>query len=515
MQKLEIRNISKSFPGVKALEDVSVEIKAGEILGLLGENGAGKSTLGKILNGIYLPDSGEIRIDEKKIEIKNPNEAKSYGITMIHQELSLMRNMTVMENIMLGFEPVNSLGMVDFASEYRTSKKVLEILGGGIDPREKVGNLSMGDQQKVEIARAISQNASIFIMDEPTSSLMASEIEKLFEVVINNLKKNGAIVIYVTHKLEEVFRICDKITVLRNGKLVGTVMPEEVDINEVVAMVAGRSVKSFSPHAFFSEKAPILEVKNLSTRGLTGTRVKDINFELKSGEIIGITGLLGAGKTELSRALWGIEPLDSNSEIYIDGKKVNITSANVAFKHGLAYVPEDRHIHGIIPNMDVTKNITFSDLNKFCYWYCMVNFKEEEKVCHHWIENFKIATSSFKQLVKELSGGNQQKVVLCKWLETKPKILIIDEPTRGIDVGAKAEILKRIQHLAEEGMAVLLFSSEIDEVLSIANNIIVLWKGQVIDRYKSSEAEKDKILASAMGIEQTKQEDRVLNGIQK
>lgn len=510
MQKLEIRNICKSFPGVKALDNVSIEVKAGEILGLLGENGAGKSTLGKILNGIYLPDTGEIRIDEKDIEIKNPNEAKKHGIAMIHQELSLMRNMNVMENIMLGFEPVNSMGIVDFSSEYETSKKVLDILGGGIDPHEKVENLSMGDQQRVEIARAISQNARIFIMDEPTSSLMVSEIDKLFQV-IDSLKKNGAIVIYVTHKLDEVFRICNKITVLRNGKLVGTVIPEEVDMNKIVSMVAGRSLKRFSPHEFYSEKPPVLKVRNLTTKGLIGTRIKDINFELRSGEILGITGLLGAGKTELSRALWGIEPLESAPEIYINEKKVNITSANIAFRHGFAYVPEDRRLHGIVPNMDVAKNITFPDLNKFCSWCSMIDFKKEEKVCHYWIDNFKIATSSFRQLVKELSGGNQQKVVLCKWLETNPKILMIDEPTRGIDVGAKSEILKRIQRLAEEGMAVLIFSSEIDEVLSVANNILVLWKGQIIDRYKSSEAEKDKVLASAMGVEHNKQEDKILN----
>lgn len=514
MQKLEIREISKSFPGVKALDNVSIEVQEGEILGLLGENGAGKSTLGKVLNGIYLPDAGEIRIDEKPIEIKNPNEAKSYGIAMIHQELSLMRNMSVMENIMLGFEPITHMGIVNFSSEYELSKKVLGILGGGINPREKVENLSMGDRQRVEIARAISQNAKIFIMDEPTSSLMASEIDKLFQV-IDNLKKHGAIIIYVTHKLEEVFRICDKITVLRNGKLVGTVVPEEVDMNEVVSMVAGRSLKKFSPHKYSSDQPLILKVRNLTTKGLTGTKLQDINFELRVGEILGITGLLGAGKTELSRALWGIEPFDSPPEIYINDIRANITSANFAFKHGLAYVPEDRLLHGIIPNMDVARNITFPDLNKFCSWYCLINFSDEEKVSQYWIKDFKIATSSFRQLVKELSGGNQQKVVLCKWLETKPKILMIDEPTRGIDVGAKAEILKRIQHLAEEGMAVLLFSSEVDEVLSVANNILVLWKGQIIDRYKSNEADKDKVLASAMGIKHKKEEEKILNETQK
>lgn len=514
MQKLEIKGISKIFPGVKALDKVSIEVQAGEILGLLGENGAGKSTMGKILNGIYLPDAGEIRINEKPVEIKNPNEAKGYGIAMIHQELSLMRNMSVMENIMLGFEPVKRMGIVDFSSEYETSRKVLEILGGGINPREKVENLSMGDQQRVEIARAISQKAKIFIMDEPTSSLMASEIDKLFQV-IDNLKKHGAIIIYVTHKLEEVFRICDKITVLRNGKLVGTVVPKEVDMNKVVSMVAGRSLKKFSPHEFSSNELPVLKVKNLTTKGLIGTKLRDINFELYSGEIVGITGLLGAGKTELSRTLWGIEPLESPPEITINKNRVNITSANFAFKHGIAYVPEDRHLHGIIPNMDVAKNITFPDLNKFCSWYCLINFSEEERVSHYWINDFKIATSSSRQLVKELSGGNQQKVVLCKWLETKPKILMIDEPTRGIDVGAKSEILKRIQYLAKEGMAVLLFSSEIDEVLSVANHILVLWKGQIIDRYKSNEADKDKVLASAMGIKHKKEEEKTLNETQK
>src|SRR5690554_2474008 len=500
MNRLEVKNVSKSFPGVKALENVSLELNAGEVLGLLGENGAGKSTLAKILNGIHSPDEGELRVNGKTVKFKNPGEAKNHGIAMIHQELSLMRNMSVMENIMIGSEPITGMGTVDFSGEYDAAKEALDKLGGGINPVEKVENLGVGAQQKVEIARALSQSSSIFIMDEATSSLTNEEINKLFEL-IDELKKNGVAIIYITHKLEEVFRICDKITVLRNGKLIGNVRPEEVSMNQVVSMIAGKAVKDLSPHEFNSKEGPVFEVKDLSSRGVTGTKLEDINFKLRAGEILGITGLLGAGKSELSRALWGMEPCES-AEIYLDGNRVDINSPKVALNNGLAHVPEDRHLHGLIPNMDVAKNITLAKLEEICSMNSLINFPEEVKISQNWIENFKIAVSSYRQKVKNLSGGNQQKVVLSKWLQTKPRVLVIDEPTRGIDVGAKEEIRKQIQFLAKEGMAVLLFSSEIDEVLSLANNILVLCKGRIIAEYKSEDADKERILANAMGIKQ-------------
>jgi|LSQX01.3.fsa_nt_gb ribose transport system ATP-binding protein len=502
MKRLEIKNIVKTFPGVRALDNVSLDLHAGEVLGLLGENGAGKSTLAKILMGIYSPDSGELRVNGEPVAFGNPRDAKTCGITMIHQELSLMENMSVMENILLGSEPTTKLGTVDFSAEYVRAQEVLDLLGGGIDPAAKVGDLGVGAQQKVEIARALSQNSQVFLMDEATSSLSSQEIDRLFEL-IEDLKKNGASIIYITHRLDEVFRICDRMVVLRNGKLVGDVKPAEVEMNDVVAMIAGKTVKELSPHRFNPNTEPILAVKGLATKGQTGRKLEQIDFELRPGEILGVTGLLGAGKTELCRALWGIEPLESG-EIYIDGARININSPQTAIKHGLACVPEDRHTHGIIPNMDVVRNITLPKLEDVCAMNHLVKQQQEVSIARHWIDKFRIAASSHRQLIKNLSGGNQQKVILSRWLQTEPRVLMIDEPTRGIDVGAKEEIRKLIQQFAEEGMAVIIFSCEVDEILALANNILVLYKGTIMDRYTCDEADKEKILASAMGVKQTR-----------
>jgi|DewCreStandDraft_2_1066082.scaffolds.fasta_scaffold02262_5 ABC-type sugar transport system ATPase subunit len=496
---LKMEGISKSFPGVRALEDVHLELRKGEVHGLLGENGAGKTTLVRILTGIYRMDKGRILLEGKEVDIPNPSVARSLGIAMIHQELSLFPNLSVAENIFFGREPTRPFfPFIDFAAAYAHAQAILQVLGDGIDPRVKVGRLSFGDQQKVEIARALSMNARILIMDEATSGLAVKEVERLFEI-IRSLKGKGISVIYITHRIDEVFEICDRVTVLRDGRVVGTTEVQGVTREEIIRWITGRTIESFYPKEAASVGDVVLSVEGLSTAG-ESVRLTDIHFRIRKGEILGVTGLLGAGKTEICRALWGMEQVVAG-KIWVEGKEVRIRTPFEAQQHGLAYVPEDRRTQGLISEMSVAANLTLPKLHELSRMRLFVDSAKEAEITRMWIDRLRIAARNARQKVKALSGGNQQKVVIAKWLETRPKVLLVDEPTKGIDVGAKVEVRRLLSQLAQEGMAILLASSDIEEVLSIADVVLVLYKGRVTGMFPREEATKDKVMACAMGLE--------------
>ncbi|MDR5703773.1 MAG: sugar ABC transporter ATP-binding protein, partial [Armatimonadota bacterium] len=498
---LKVEGISKSFPGVKALEDVDLELRRGEVHGLLGENGAGKTTLMRILTGIYRKDTGRILLEGREVEITDPSVAKSLGIAMIHQELSLFPNLSVAENILFGREPTRPLSpFVDFAAAYAHAREILQMLGDGIDPQMKVGRLSFGDQQKVEIARALSMNAKILIMDEATSGLAVKEIERLFEL-IRSLKGKGISIIYITHRIDEVFEICDRVTVLRDGRVVGTADVQGISKQEIIRWITGRTIEAFYPKEAALAGEVVLAVEGLSTAGTGSVNLTDIHFRIRKGEILGITGLLGAGKTEVCKALWGMERV-VKGKIWIEGKEVRIRTPYEAQLHGLAYVPEDRRTQGLISEMSVAANLTLPKLHELSRMLFFIDGAKEAEVTKRWMEKLRIAARSPRQKVKALSGGNQQKVVIAKWLETKPKVLLVDEPTKGIDVGAKVEVRRLLSQLAQEGMAILLASSDVEEVLSIADVILVLYKGRVTGRFPREEATKDRVMACAMGLEE-------------
>lgn len=496
---LRLEKINKNFPGVKALSDVSLEVEKGEVHAIVGENGAGKTTLMKILAGIIPKDSGEIYLEGKKIENLNPTLAKKLGIIMIHQELMLYPNLTVAENIFIEHDFNRSfLEIVNYKDIYREAEKILELLGGGIDPYLKVSRLSVGDQQKVEIAKAISQKAKIIIMDEPTSALTFTEITKLFEI-INSLKTQNITFLYITHRLDEIFEISDKITVLRDGHKVATLETKKAFPSHIVQLITGRTIETFYPLSYeFSSQEEIMRVKNLSVSS-NFVKVRDLSLNLYKGEILGITGLLGAGKTEIAKAIWGIEKKESG-EIWIENKKVEINSPYDALNLGIGFVPENRRLQGLIGQMNVSQNITLPSLSDISWWNLIIDQRKEIEIAKNWVSQLKIVTPHLRQKVANLSGGNQQKVVLAKWLSTNPKILIVDEPTRGIDVGAKAEIRKLLIELSKRGISILLFSSEIEEVLNLAHRILILYKGRLQEILPKNRATKEYILSLAMGL---------------
>ncbi|MGB9857818.1 MAG: sugar ABC transporter ATP-binding protein [Brevinematia bacterium] len=496
---LKLEKINKSFPGVKALSDISLEIEKGEVHAIVGENGAGKTTLMRILAGIIPKDSGEIYLEGKKIENLNPTLARKLGITMIHQELMLYPNLTVAENIFIEHDSDKSFfTIISYEKMFKEAKRILDLLGGEIDPHYKVSRLSIGDQQKVEIAKAISQKAKVIIMDEPTSALTFAEITKLFEI-IKSLKAQGITVLYISHRLDEVFEISDRITVLRDGRKIETLETKKTSPSYVVQLITGRTLDTFYPFSYEpSLQEEVMRVENLNVSS-NFVKVKNLSFNLYKGEILGITGLLGAGKTETARAIWGIDKRDSGN-IWIENKKVEIRSPYDALNLGIGFVPENRRTQGLIGQMSVSQNITLPNLSQICWWNLVISQNKEIEVAKRWVEQLKIVTPHLKQKVANLSGGNQQKVVLAKWLSTNPKILIVDEPTRGIDVGAKVEIRKLLIELSKKGISILLFSSEIEEVLNLAHRILVLYKGKLQGILPREKATKENILSLAMGL---------------
>ncbi len=490
---LEMKNIVRTFPGVRALNGVDFRAKRGSVHALMGENGAGKSTLMKCLVGINPPDSGEIWLKGKKVTIPNPHEALKLGIAMIYQELNPVLERSVMENIWLGREPMlRKFGLlVDHRAMYEQTRQLLKELEIDIDPKTKVKELSVAKMQMIEIAKAISYNADVVIMDEPTSSLTPNEVEHLFSM-IRKLKARNVAVIYITHKMEEIFTIADEVTVLRDGNNITTNPIAEMTIDSLITAMVGRHLTEMFPKMESQIGDVKLAVRHLEVPGL----LHDISFDLRKGEILGVAGLVGAGRTELMEALFGLRR-KSAGEIFIDGKKVEIRAPSDAIEAGIGFLTEDRRLNGIIPVLSVKVNIIVANLRNYLRYGFFLNLKKIHHDCEEFKERLKIRTPSLDTLIQNLSGGNQQKVLVARWLLTNPDILILDEPTRGIDVGAKAEIHTIITKLACEGKSIIMVSSEMPEILGMSDRIMVMSRGQITAILDRKDADQETIMRYA------------------
>ncbi|MCR4431539.1 MAG: sugar ABC transporter ATP-binding protein [Tepidanaerobacteraceae bacterium] len=488
---LQMRNISKTFPGVKALDAVKLEILPGEIHALVGENGAGKSTLIKILAGVEIPDPGaEFLIDGQPANIQQPLDSTKRGIAVIYQDFSLFPSLTVAENIGFGREIGQGRRFVNWIEIRETANRALQELGVEIDLNSQLEKLSVAKQQLVAIARALAFNARLIIMDEPTSSLSQAEVEGLFKI-IRNLKAKGIAILFVSHKLQELFTIAERFTVLRDGKYIGTYLKKDLNEEKLISLMVGRKVE-FIKQPGGKVGQPILEVKSISKKG----NFKDISFRLHKGEILGLTGLVGAGRSEVAQALFGLNAPDEG-DIILEGKKVSIHSPEEALSFGIAYIPEHRQIQGLVMRQSVAKNITLTSLKKIRGKLGFLDNNSEKNLVNQYMQVLDIRPKNPDMLTMQLSGGNQQKVVLAKWLATNPKILIVDEPTNGIDVGAKAEIHRLLRQLAAEGIAVLMISSELPEILAICDRILVMRRGRMVAEFNIDEATQEKIMNKA------------------
>jgi len=490
---MKLEGISKNFPGVKALQNVSLSVHKGEVHALMGENGAGKSTLMKIIAGLYRPDAGEIFIGNEKVHIHNAREAIKLGISMIHQELMIIPNMTVAENIFLGREPtIKGTSILNRRELNRSAYEIFKSIDIDINPKTLMKELSVAEAQLVEIAKAVSFNSDILIMDEPTSAITDREVEKLFKL-IGELKKSGVAIIYISHKMDEIFKIADRITVLRDGQFVGSKKANELDRDMLISMMVGRQLCSIFPKFESSFGEIALEVKNLTKKKM----FYDISFNVRKGEILGISGLMGAGRTELVETIFGLRKADSG-EILINGSKKYIKNPNQAIKNGIALVPEDRKLSGLNLIASINDNITLPNLNRLST-LGVIKKGEERRCTEKQITSLHIKTTSRNQAVDSLSGGNQQKVVIGKWLLCDPDVLILDEPTRGVDVGAKAEIHSIISKLAVEGKAVIMISSEMTEIIGMSDRVIVLSEGKFTGEFIREEITQEKIMLCASG----------------
>ncbi|MDR3335997.1 MAG: sugar ABC transporter ATP-binding protein [Treponema sp.] len=470
---LEMKNIVKTFPGVKALRGVALQVRPGEIHALLGENGAGKSTLMKCIAGIYRPTSGEILFDGKVQGPYNPSEALKMGISMIHQELSPVLHRPIMENIWLGREPLTKLGFVDHKKMYDKSKNLLKEIDLEEDPRTLMASLTVAKMQMIEIAKAVSHNSKLIIMDEPTSALTEREIKQLF-TIMRKLKDQGKSIIFISHKLDEVYEIADRITVYRDGAFIGAENAKDLRVDQLINMMVGRDVNELFPKV----SCPIGDVK-LEIRGFSNRKYfKDVSFTVREGEILGIAGLVGAGRTEVVETLFGMRPKTSG-EVFIDGKKVTIKNPAEAIRHGMAWLTEDRRGSGIFPMLSVQLNIVIATIPKFLNKFGLIKNAALNKHCEEYVQKIQVKTPSIYQHVENLSGGNQQKVLVARWLMTTPEILFLDEPTRGIDVGTKSEIHRLITKLAGEGKSIVMISSELPEVMGMSDRIMVMHQGKV------------------------------------
>jgi len=496
---LEARGIGKSFPGVRALDDVQITVRRGRLNALLGENGAGKSTLMNILAGVFPPDTGTVVLEGGPVSFKNTREAQAAGIAIIFQELNLIPDLSLAENIFIGREPRDAFGLVDFRRMNRDTAVLLKDLELDTDPRTRVSQLKVGAQQVVEIAKAISFNSRVIIMDEPTSAITEHEIEVLFRQ-IKRLKRNGVGLIYITHKLGELPALADDVTVRRDGRLVGARPFGEVTRDEMIRMMVGRELSDLFPKTPAKPGEVVLRVKNISLRhaGRAGDfAVKDVSFEVRRGEVLGIFGLMGAGRTELLQTLFGLHPETSKGEIEIDGRRVEIRSPQDAIAAGLALAPEDRKAEGVVLGLSVAHNTTLSCLPKIERLGFLQPGLERELV-GKYVGRLRVKTPSIDQTLVNLSGGNQQKVVLAKWLATEPKVLLLDEPTRGIDINAKREIYALVDELAQSGLGVVMVSSELPEILGIADRIMVLCEGRKTAEFSRAEATEENVVRAAL-----------------
>ena len=487
---LELKKISKSFSGVEVLHEVSFSLRPGEVHALLGENGAGKSTLVKVVTGVHQPDSGEIYLNGFPVHFGDTRESRQAGIAAIYQELSLFPDLDVAENIFVGRQPTTLGGRIDWRKLYAEAEKLLASLGVHLELKQKARNLSIAQQQMVEIARAFSINARILIMDEPTSSLTLNEVDDLFRLV-RRLRDEGTAIIFISHRLEELFELANRVTVLRDGAYVDTCQMKDVKRDDLIRMMVGRTISNLFPKQEVQAGEVVLKVEHLSRAGA----FRDVSFELRRGEILGVAGLVGAGRTNVARAIFGVEP-PTSGRIQIDSQEVAITSSQQAIRLGLAYVPEDRQLHGLIQAMTITSNISLPMLFKYAQ-HGWLQGKTERKAAYDAALQMEVRANNIWQLARELSGGNQQKIVLSKWLSTNPRILILDEPTRGIDVGTKAAVHALMSKLAVEGMAILMISSELPEILGMSDRVIVMREGHITGHFSRAEATQEKILSAA------------------
>ena len=488
---LTMKGIDKSFPGVHALDHVDLEVRKGEVHALMGENGAGKSTLMKVLTGIYTKDSGTITFEGKEVEFSNPRDAQSHGIVIVHQELNMMNHLTVAQNIFIGREIMNGK-LINDAKMNEEAAKLFKQLNIDIDPTEKMGNLTVGKQQMCEIAKAISHEAKVIIFDEPSAALTESEIEELFKI-IRDLREKQLGIVYISHRMDEIKVITDRVTVMRDGGYVGTLITKDCTKDDIINMMVGRVIyEDPKTESAVAPDAPVvLKVENLNA----GKMVQNVSFELHKGEILGFSGLMGAGRTETAIALYGADPKEGG-KIYVNGQEVDIKNPMDAVKHGIGYLSEDRKRYGIVVGKSVAENTTMATMDEFMSGL-FINKKKEEEVSKQYVKALKTKTPTVDQLVVNLSGGNQQKVVIAKWLVRNCDILIFDEPTRGIDVGAKSEIYTLMNELVAEGKSIIMISSEMTEILRMSDRIVVMCEGKKTAEIGIAEATQENIMHAA------------------
>ena len=489
---IEMRGIDKAFGSNQVLKNAGFVLKDGEVHALMGENGAGKSTLMKILTGVYTRDAGTVLVDGKEVVYKNPQEAEKAGIVFIYQELNVLFDLTVEENLFMGKEITKGFGICDRKAMRAKAQEVMDKMGVNIPVNAVMSDLSVGQQQMVEICKALMADAKVIIMDEPTAALTASETRGLFEV-INSLRKKGVSIVYISHRMEEIFELCDRITVLRDGEYVGTENIAEIDLDHVVQMMIGRTIGERFPKRESHIGAEVLRVEGLTS----GKLFKDVSFDVKAGEVLGVSGLMGAGRTEIMQAIFGNLPVESG-KIFIDGKEIKIKNPRQAIANGIGFITEDRKVEGLLLEKSIAENIHIANLGKVSNGF-VLNREKQMSLAKKGIDEFKVRCFGPHHECGNLSGGNQQKIVLAKWVYTDPKILILDEPTRGVDIGAKKEIYNIINQMAADGVAVIMVSSELPEVLGMSDRIAVVHEGKITGILDAAEADQAKVMTLATG----------------
>jgi len=488
---LKMSKICKSYPGVKAVDEVSIDLFPGEVLGLMGENGAGKSTLIKMLSGAEVMDSGEIYINEEKVNINSPKSAQEFGVSVIYQELITMDTLSVAENIFVGQLPIKATTkLIDWKTAEKKSSDVLSLLNSNINPKSIVGTLSIYEKQIVEVAKAIHKNAKVLIMDEPTAALSEKDSKSLFEV-IDKLKAQGVGIIYISHRIEEVFNITDRVSVMRDGMFIGTKTTKSAKKKEIISMMIGRELNQFFPEIKSEKKGTALKISGLNINGI----IEDINFEVQRGEIVGLFGLVGSGCLNIARSIVGVDSIDQG-DINIDGKKVFIKNPKGSMKNKIGFIPIDRKHEGLTLDFSVKQNLSLQSLEQLGSGF-IINDSIENSIAKKWVEKLEIKTPNIDVQVKNLSGGNQQKIVLGKTLETNPEILVVVEPTRGVDVGAKMDIYKMLESLCQHGVAIILVSTDVPEILSISHRVLVVSTGKIRKEFKKGEANQQDLLYEA------------------
>lgn len=490
---IELRDITKRFGDVEVLRHISLTLTAGEVHALVGENGAGKSTLVKILAGVYTPDGGSILLSGAPVSLHNPAQAQRLGFAIIHQQPSLFPDLDVAENIYMGRQPLGAFGRVDWTLMYREVNALLQRLDARFDARTAVKSLSIADQQLIEIAKALSMQTRLLVMDEPTAALSAREVEDLFSIV-RQLRAQGVAILFISHRFEEIFDIADRVTVLRDGGLILTKPTSELTQAETISAMVGRELSALYPKQAATIGPVVLEARGLTRAG----EFRDVSFQVHQGEILGFAGLVGAGRTEVARTLFGLTQPDSGS-ILLDGQPVNFHSPTDGMRHGIAYVPEDRYEHGLVREFPIAENVTLPIWRSISNWLGIVDQRRERAIATDYFQRLQIHATGIEQIAQSLSGGNQQKVVIAKWLATHPRLLILDEPTRGVDIGAKAEVHRLISQLASEGIAIIMISSELPEALAMSDRLLVMSEGRITGEFARNEATQERVMLAAMG----------------